>query len=259
MPDYALDPFSNEPTRDELSTSAAMGRSNFRTSVIQLDRPGDPSVFDDKTPAVGLNRTPHPDPRMSVSNAAGELRVGMLVPAPNGSNEPMRTLIASASLYTLANSLNGAAQRIWDTQEDWGDLGPALAAWIDGASGAIAHAIHFSAAVIDVDNAVIDGAIPSGVRAQLAKRVREHLSRLQSRRIEPFTVSRCTFPESGSDAMLAMIEPLTVSAFTVPFVVDTAISPFTVEAFTLPLTFCAAIFPFTVSTSTITPAGTCNV
>ncbi len=117
----------------------------------------------------------------------------MLVPAPNGSNEPMRTLIASASLYTLANSLNGAAQRIWDTQEDWGDLGPALAAWIDRASGAIAHAIHFSAAVIDVDNAVIDGAIPSGVRAQLAKRVREHLSRLQSRRIEPFTVIEGAF------------------------------------------------------------------
>jgi NADH-quinone oxidoreductase subunit E len=48
-PNYALDPFSNEPTRDELSTSATMGRSNFRTSVIQLDRPGDPSVFDEKT------------------------------------------------------------------------------------------------------------------------------------------------------------------------------------------------------------------
>jgi NADH-quinone oxidoreductase subunit E len=28
-----------------------MGRSNFRTSVIQLDRPGDPSVFDDRTRA----------------------------------------------------------------------------------------------------------------------------------------------------------------------------------------------------------------
>jgi NADH-quinone oxidoreductase subunit E len=51
MPDYALDPFSNEPTRSELGTAADMGRSNFRTSVIQLDRPGDPSVFDEKTRA----------------------------------------------------------------------------------------------------------------------------------------------------------------------------------------------------------------
>jgi NADH-quinone oxidoreductase subunit E len=34
-----------------LATSADSGRSNFRTSVIQLDRPGDPSVFDEQTRA----------------------------------------------------------------------------------------------------------------------------------------------------------------------------------------------------------------
>ena len=50
MPDYALDPFTNEPTRSDWH-AAEMGRSNFRTSVIQLDRPGDPSVFDEKTRA----------------------------------------------------------------------------------------------------------------------------------------------------------------------------------------------------------------
>ena len=50
-PDYGTPPFSNAPTRGDLSTAAEMGRSNFRTSVIQLDRPGDPSVFDDTTRA----------------------------------------------------------------------------------------------------------------------------------------------------------------------------------------------------------------
>jgi NADH-quinone oxidoreductase subunit E len=34
-----------------LSTNADAGRTNFRTSVINLDRPGDPSVFSDKTRA----------------------------------------------------------------------------------------------------------------------------------------------------------------------------------------------------------------
>ena len=48
-PDYGLRPFSNDPTRSELTTTAEMGRSNFRTSVIQLDRPGDPTVFDEQT------------------------------------------------------------------------------------------------------------------------------------------------------------------------------------------------------------------
>ena len=50
-PDYGTAPFTDDPTREELSTAADMGRSNFRTSVIQLDRPGDPSVFDEKTRA----------------------------------------------------------------------------------------------------------------------------------------------------------------------------------------------------------------
>jgi NADH-quinone oxidoreductase subunit E len=50
-PDYGTDPFSDQPTREDLSTAAEMGRSNFRTSVIQLDRPGDSSVFDEKTRA----------------------------------------------------------------------------------------------------------------------------------------------------------------------------------------------------------------
>jgi NADH-quinone oxidoreductase subunit E len=50
-PDYGGRPFSNEPTRAMLGTSAESGRSNFRTSVIQLDRPGDPSVFDEQTRA----------------------------------------------------------------------------------------------------------------------------------------------------------------------------------------------------------------
>ena len=50
-PDYGTPPFTDAPTRNDLGTSADMGRSNFRTSVIQLDRPGDPSVFDEKTRA----------------------------------------------------------------------------------------------------------------------------------------------------------------------------------------------------------------
>jgi len=52
-PDYGTEPFTNDPTRETLrvNTPAEDGRSNFRTSVIQLDRPGDPTVFDAKTHA----------------------------------------------------------------------------------------------------------------------------------------------------------------------------------------------------------------
>src|SRR3954470_435103 len=49
-PNYATEPFGTG-SRADLPTAADAGRSNFRTSVINLDRPGDPSVFSDQVRA----------------------------------------------------------------------------------------------------------------------------------------------------------------------------------------------------------------
>ena len=49
-PDYELKTFADAPATSA-PTNAAAGRANFRTSVINLDRPGDPSVFGEKTRA----------------------------------------------------------------------------------------------------------------------------------------------------------------------------------------------------------------
>jgi NADH-quinone oxidoreductase subunit E len=50
-PDATPERFGTDQSRSTLPTSAEMGRTNFRTSVINLDRPGDPRVFGDKTRA----------------------------------------------------------------------------------------------------------------------------------------------------------------------------------------------------------------
>src|SRR6478752_6485053 len=51
-PDYGTPPFGESTTPTMAAgTPSEDGRSNFRTSVIHLDRPGDPSVFDEKTHA----------------------------------------------------------------------------------------------------------------------------------------------------------------------------------------------------------------
>jgi NADH-quinone oxidoreductase subunit E len=44
-------PFGEQQSRSTLPTNADAGRTNFRTSVINLDRPGDPSVFSEQTRA----------------------------------------------------------------------------------------------------------------------------------------------------------------------------------------------------------------
>src|SRR4051794_3143466 len=50
-PDYGTEPFGGNGTRTDLPTAADAGRGNFRTSVINLDRPGDPSVFGEQVRA----------------------------------------------------------------------------------------------------------------------------------------------------------------------------------------------------------------
>jgi NADH-quinone oxidoreductase subunit E len=50
-PDYGTEAFGTEQARTSLPTAADAGRSNFRTSVINLDRPGDPTVFSDQVRA----------------------------------------------------------------------------------------------------------------------------------------------------------------------------------------------------------------
>jgi NADH-quinone oxidoreductase subunit E len=50
-PDYGTEPFGTSQSRSQLPTSAEMGRSNFRTTVINLDRPGDPNVFSEQVRA----------------------------------------------------------------------------------------------------------------------------------------------------------------------------------------------------------------
>ena len=50
-PNYGTSPFSNGTAGRSAPTSAEAGRTNFRSSVINLDRPGDPSVFGDRVRA----------------------------------------------------------------------------------------------------------------------------------------------------------------------------------------------------------------
>ncbi|MFN2560001.1 MAG: NADH-quinone oxidoreductase subunit NuoE [Jatrophihabitans sp.] len=50
-PDFGTEAFGTDASRSTLPTAAEAGRSNFRTSVINLDRPGDPTVFSDQVRA----------------------------------------------------------------------------------------------------------------------------------------------------------------------------------------------------------------
>jgi len=120
------------------------------------------------------------------------------VPASSRRNDRAVSLRQIASLHSLAAKLNSHEDaHIWSSPDDWGDLGGALPEWIGEVSDGLVFAIQSAVALLDIDNVVIDGAIPATVRKEIAKETRRKLARIPVDRPEPFTVLEGTFGHLG--------------------------------------------------------------
>jgi predicted NBD/HSP70 family sugar kinase len=111
-----------------------------------------------------------------------------------------RQLIHSASLYVLERALRAEGRDpalLWQSPDDWGDVGQLLEQWIETAATGIAYAIAASAAVFDFPTAIIDGAFPPAVRSRLVERIGEKIGHVDRRGLSPFGVIAGTI---GSDA-----------------------------------------------------------
>ena len=132
--------------------------------------------------------------RNKLAGALGDIPV----PASGRRNDRATPLLRIASLHSLASKLNGQDDgRIWSSPEDWGDFGAPLAEWIDEVSDGLAYAARSAVALLDIDNVVIDGAIPNAVRKEIAKATRRKLARIFVDRPEPFSVLEGTFGHLG--------------------------------------------------------------
>jgi predicted NBD/HSP70 family sugar kinase len=103
------------------------------------------------------------------------------MPVPDGHGGTTQ-LIDIASIATLERALpsDGDWSLLWTSPEDWGDLGPALDVWIDGAAHAIAHAVVAASAVIDFQAAIVDGWIPLDIRRRIVAAVRLAVMRIDA-------------------------------------------------------------------------------
>jgi predicted NBD/HSP70 family sugar kinase len=119
---------------------------------------------------VVLNGTVFPGP----TGNAGALG-SMPVPGPDGR---MGQLIDAASIAILEKKVQAAGRDsriLWESPEDWGELGEELDQWIECAAGGIAHTIVASCAVIDFQLAIVDGWMPAPVRARIVEAVSEKM------------------------------------------------------------------------------------
>ena len=103
----------------------------------------------------------------------------------------LHQLMNVASIYVLEKNLAETGKNtdvLWQSPEDWGDLGEPLEEWMSEVANSLAVAIMGSIAVIDVDTVILDGAFPTHVRAMIVERTREALKLVPSQGVSPFSV-----------------------------------------------------------------------
>ena len=102
-----------------------------------------------------------------------------------------RQLIRSASVFVLEQQMLAAGlnpARLWRTPEDWGEIGAVLDQWIEVVAQDLALAIVSANAIVDLEGAIIDGAIPAIVRARLVERTRLAMEQLDLQGLTPVTL-----------------------------------------------------------------------
>ena len=95
----------------------------------------------------------------------------MPVPGPGGKPTQLIDIASIAMLEKALNARGVDASHLWTSPDEWGELGTELDDWIATASGALAYAIVASASVIDFESAIIDGWMPTSIRARLVAAV----------------------------------------------------------------------------------------
>lgn len=109
-------------------------------------------------------------------NAAG---VGpMPVPGPDGH---MRRLLSVASASVLAATVEASGQSadlLWERHDEWAVPPHLLDAWMDQAAEGLAYAVLSASTLMELEAVLIDGWIPTEVRAELVARTHSALHRL---------------------------------------------------------------------------------
>ncbi len=106
------------------------------------------------------------------------------MPVPGASGAPAGMLIRRASLYLLEERLAAAGHdpaALWRRRDDWSGFEPALGAWIEAATDALAFAVLAALAVFEFEAVVIDGAFPAAVRRRVVARLRAKVAALDRR------------------------------------------------------------------------------
>lgn len=100
----------------------------------------------------------------------------LLVPDRDGRARPLIDLASIRSLEVRLEAVGADARRLWHTPQDWSPFAEQVDDWLEETADALASASVASAAIIDFEAVVIDGAMPSNIRTRLVEMTRARLS-----------------------------------------------------------------------------------
>lgn len=121
----------------------------------------------------------------------------MPVPGPDGQT---RRLFDAASMSLLADAMEAAGEssdHLWEQNTEWRVSRPVLDRWLDTAARGLAHAILSATALLELEAVLIDGWMPTAVRAELTARTHTALHQLDLAGIDPPMIREGTV---GADA-----------------------------------------------------------
>jgi predicted NBD/HSP70 family sugar kinase len=116
-------------------------------------------------------------------NAAG---VGPM-PVPSAGGD-MRRLLDTASMSKLADAIEAAGEdsaHLWEQHAQWRVSPAILSAWLDTAAEGLAWAALTAATLLEIEAVLIDGWMPTDVRAELTRRTQIALAALDLSGITP--------------------------------------------------------------------------
>ena len=128
-------------------------------------------------------------------NAAG---VGpMPVPGADGTMRRLLTAASASNLEAMLKDRNLPSEQLWEKHDHW-DIAPdILDRWITESAEGLAWAIVSASALLELDSVLIDGWIPTDIRARIVAETHDALHRLDLAGIDPPAIREGTV---GADA-----------------------------------------------------------
>lgn len=116
----------------------------------------------------------------------------MPVPGPDGQLQRLFDVASMSRLAETAEAAGASADHLWEQHVEWRLPDALVADWIEGAAQGLAYATLSAAALVELEAVMIDGWMPTDIRAEITRRTEAALLRLDLSGVEPPQVRQGT-------------------------------------------------------------------